>query len=204
MSEIEKEIIAEAKSLFDAVGITSRGEDSILILGMVTSLEQDLDYFIRDEKGVFKIRGFEIHAKSKLVSLVNFIREKGLSAEIFGWCGYPQGEELNLKRQAVAAALGSWGKNSMVIHPRFGLWWRLMSVKVLGSALSPTSPGRDSHSENPLCEKCTACIDACPVGILEPYYLRDSSSCLASLERQLEPGRIECCDLCWTVCPVGR
>lgn len=204
MSEIEKEIIAEAQSLFDAVGIASCGKDSILILGMVTSPEQDLDYFIRDENGAFKIRGFEIHAKPKLVSLVNSIREKGLSAEIFGWCGYPQGEELNLKRQAVAAGLGSWGKNSMVIHPKFGPWLRLMSVKVAGSALSPTGPGGDSHSENPLCKGCSACIDACPLGILEPYYLKDSGSCLASTSKWRQPGRIVCCDQCWVVCPVGQ
>lgn len=202
--KIEEEIVAQAQGLFDAVGITHYGEDSILILGMLTSPEQDLDYFIRDENGAFQIRGFETHAKPKLVSLVNFIREKGLSAEIFGWCGYPQGYELNLKQQAVAAGLGGWGKNSMVIHPRFGPWLRLMSLRVVGSTLSPTGPGKDGHTENPLCKDCTACIDACPLGILEPYYLRDSSKCLARLEKHLNPGRIECCDLCWVACPVGQ
>jgi len=202
--KIEEEIIAKAQELFDAVGITSCGEDSVIILGMQTSPEQDLDYFERDENGAFQIRGFEIHAKSRLDSLVTFIREKGLPAEIFGWCGYPQGNELNLKQQAVAAGLCDWGKNSMVIHPRFGPWLRLMSLRITGSTLSPTGPGRDSHTENPVCKDCTACIDACPLGILEPYYLRDSSNCLARLEKYTNPGRIVCCDLCWTACPVGR
>lgn len=202
--KIEEEIIGEAQRLFDTAGITSYGEDSILVLGMVTSPKRDLDDFLRDKKGEFRIYGFELHARPKLVSLVSFIREKGLSAEIFGWCGYPPGEKLNLKQQAVAAGLGGWGKNAMLLHPRFGSWLRLMSVKVVGSVLSTTSPGTDSHSENPLCKDCTACIDACPLGILEPYYMRDSSSCLASTSKFPQPGKIVCCDRCWTVCPVGQ
>jgi len=202
--KIEDEIIAEAQRLFDAAGIASYGKDSILILGMVTSPERDLDDFLRNEKGEFKIGGFEIHAKPGLFSLVSFIREKGLSAEILGWCGYPSGEELNLKQQAVAAGLGSWGKSTMLLHPRFGPWLRLMSVRVVGSILSATGPGKDNHSENPLCRDCTACIDACPLGILEPYYLRDSNSCLAHTSRFPQPGKIVCCDQCWTVCPVGK
>jgi len=86
---IEQEIVAEAQHLFDAAGITSDGEDSIIILGMATSPEQDLDNFLRDENGVFIIRGFEIHAQPRLDSLISFLREKGLSAKILGRCGYP-------------------------------------------------------------------------------------------------------------------
>jgi len=202
--KIEDEIIAEAKRLFDAVGVTSCGRDNVIILGMATSPERDLDDFLRNGNGFFRIHGFEEHVQPRLKPLVSFIREKGLSAEISGWCGYPTGEELNLKQQAVAAGLGSWGKNAMLLHPQFGPWLRLMSVKVSGSNLSTTGPGRDNHSENPLCKDCTACIDACPLGILEPYYLRDSHSCLAHTDRSPQPGKIVCCDRCWTVCPVGK
>ena len=202
--KIENEIIAEAQGLFDAVGVTSYGKDSILILGLATSPERDLDDFLRDDNGVFKLHGFEVHVKSKLTSLVSFIRERGVSAEILGWCGYPAGEELNLKRQAVAAGLGNWGKNAMLLHPQFGPWLRLMSVKVDGSSLSTTGPGKDSHSENPLCKDCTACIEACPLGILKPYYLRDSNNCLAHTDKFPQPGKLVCCDRCWTACPVGQ
>ena len=197
---IEEEIIAEARRLFDAAGIVSDGEDSILILGLATTPERDLDDFYRDEDGVFQIHGFEKHVRPRLDSLVNFLREQGLSAEIFGWCGYPQGDRLNLKQQAVAAGLGMWGKNAMVLHPRFGPWIRLMSVKIVGTALSPTGSGRDSHDENPVCKGCTACIDACPLSILGPYYLRDRNSCLAGTSGKR--GKVVGCDRCWTVCPV--
>ena len=96
--KIEEEIIAEAQKLFDAAGIVSDGEDSILILGLATTPERDLDDFCRDEDGAFQISGFEKRVKPRLDSLIASLRGQGLSAEIFGWCGYPQGDRLNLKQ----------------------------------------------------------------------------------------------------------
>ena len=200
---IEKEIIAEAQRLFDAVGVTPYGGDSLLILGLVTTPERDLDDFFRGGHGIFRLRGFKAHAQPRLDSLIHFIQERGLSAETVGPYGYPQGEELNLKQQAVAAGLGGWGKNSLVLHPEFGPWLRLMAVKV-GAILPPTGSGGDSHKENPLCQDCTACIDACPQGILEPYYLRDCNRCEAAFSDLSPKGKLAACDKCWVVCPVGK
>ena len=201
---IEKKLVAESQRLFDVAGVTAHGKDSLLILGLVTTPHQDLDDFLRDEAGVFRLHGFEVHAQPKLNLLVHFIREQGMAAEIWGPCGYPRGEELNLKQQAVAAGLGRWGKNSLVLNPRFGPWLRLMAVKVAGATLSPTGPGRDTREENPLCEDCTACIDACPLGILEPYYLRDRSSCRANIRKSSQMGKLMICNGCLDICPVGQ
>lgn len=199
----ETEIIATAHRLFDAVGVTPYGRDSLLILGLVTTPERDLDDFFRDENGFFRLRGFEAHARPRLDSLLQFIQGLGLSAETVGWCGYPSGRKLNLKAQAVAAGLGRWGKNALVLHPRFGPWLRLMAVKV-GAILPPTGWGGDNHRENPLCQGCTACVDACPLGILEPYYLRHRSRCEANFSDLTQKGKLVACDKCWVVCPVGR
>lgn len=117
---------------------------------------------------------------------------------------YPQGNELNLKRRAVFAGLGMWGKNSLILHPKLGPRLRLMAVKIIGTRLPPTGPGEDSHKENPFCKDCTACVDACPEGILEPYNLRDRSSCRAEVSKLRQTGRLTACDRCWMVCPVGR
>ena len=202
----EKEILAEARRLFDAAGITADGKDSLLILGLVSTPQRDLDDFYRDDDGVFRLHGFEIHAQPKLDSLIHFIQEKGLEARLTGRCGYPRsGEEPNLKQQAVAAGLGRWGKNSLLLHPESGPWMRLMAMKVIGTDLSPTGPGRDGHEENPLCKDCTACIDACPVGVLEPYYVRDRDNCLARITTSSsQKGKLVICDQCLVVCPVGR
>lgn len=198
-----EQVINRARKLFDAAGITVLDDDSILIVGMETSPERDLDDFIRDEKRAFTIRGFEVHIQPLLESLADYTRGLGLSVEIPGHCGYPQGNELNLKRLAVAAGLGSWGKNTMLLHPYFGPRIRLAALRITGSVMDGTGPGLDGFKQNLSCWECTACIDACPVGVLEPYYLRDTRACLANTARSPDPGKVECCDLCWKVCPVG-
>ena len=198
-----EQVLNEARKLFDAAGIVIINSDSILIVGLETSLERDLDDFIRDEKRAFTIRGFEIHIQPLLNFLADYIRGLGLSVEITGHCGYPRGNELNLKRLAVAARLGSWGKNAMLLHPRFGPRLRLAAIRINGAALDGTGPGLEGFEQDPSCRDCNACIDACPVGVLEPYYLWDTEACRASTDWSPEPGQVECCDLCWKVCPVG-
>ncbi len=202
MSTSER-VLNEARKLFDAAGIVIINGDSILIVGLETSPERDLDNFIRDKDRVFIIRGFEIHLQPLLDSLVDYIHGLGLSVEVPGHCGYPRGDELNLKRLAVAAGLGGWGKNAMLLHPRFGPRLRLAALRITGAAMNGTGPGLDWFEQNPSCQECTACIDACPVGVLEPYYLGDTRACRASTAWSPEPGKVECCDLCWKVCPVG-
>ena len=200
---VEKAIIDKARRLFDAVGVVSHSGESFLILGLLTTPQQDLDDFFMDEVGDFRIRGFELHAQPKLESLISFIQERGLTAELRGRCGYPRGEDLNLKQQAVIAGLGKWGKNSLVIHPSFGSWLRFMAIKVQ-APLTPTGPGIDNHEQNPLCDGCTACIDACPAEVLESYYLRDRANCQASIPLFPQIGKLVLCDRCLVACPVGR
>ena len=201
---VEKEIAEKAQNLFDVVGVASHGEGSLLILGLVTTPQRDLDDFFRGEAGSLRMRGFERHAQPRLDELIQFIKEQGLTAELSGRFGYPREDEgLNLKQQAVVTGLGNWGKNSLVLHPTFGPWLRFMAMRV-DAPLALTGPGDDSHQENPLCEGCTACIDACPVGILEPYFIRGRDKCKGSSSLFPQPGKLVTCDQCLVVCPVGQ
>ncbi len=200
--EREKAILARAKELFDVVGVVHHAGESVLVLGLVTTEQRDLDDFYREVPGRFSLRGHEIHALPLLEKLIAFIRERGLEAELQGHCGYPRGSDFNLKQQAVAAGLGEWGKNSLVIHPHYGPWLRFMAVRTSG-IFSPTGSDRGEWEKSPYCEDCTACIDACPPGVLASYYVRDRANCQASIELFPDMGKLEACDLCLASCPAG-
>jgi epoxyqueuosine reductase QueG len=197
------EIIACARSLFDAVGVArdSSTQDTILVLGLVTTPERDLDDFVPDVTKSFW-RGFIRYAKPKLDALLEFIRKQGFSAELVGKLGYSPSGKPNLKHLAVAAGLGRQGKNTVVINPRFGPWLRFMAIRT-NAPLAPTGPGVYAKEENPDCKSCRLCIEACPVGILQPYRLRDTDRCLAAITGERH-GQLAICDKCVVVCPVGK
>jgi len=198
-----EETVARARSLFDVVGVASdpSTNDTILILGLVSTPERDLDDFAPAGTKTI-LRGFARHAKDKEDALIEFIGEHGFAAELVGELGYPLHGEPNLKHLAVAAGVGKQGKNTLVIHPRFGPWLRFMVIRT-DAPLAATGPGIYSKEENPYCEDCQECVQACPVGILLPYRLVDADSCLASISEGRR-SELAICDKCVVVCPVGE
>ena len=202
-----EEIIACARSLFDAVGVARdpSTQDTILVLGLVTTPERDLDDFtiqkMKDSKESFW-RGFIRYAKPKLDVLLEFIKKRGFSAELVGKLGYSPSGKPNLKHLAVAAGLGRQGKNTVVINPRFGPWLRFMAIRT-NAPLALTGSGAHAKEENPDCKSCQRCIEACPVGILQPYRLVDTDRCLAAISGERR-GELAICDKCVVVCPVGK
>ena len=197
------EIVARARSLFDVAGVATDPAtgDTILILGLVTTPERDLDVFASDGDRTIIMPGFAEYAKPGQDTLLDFIRERGYNAGLVGVYGYPH-QGLNLKHLAVAAGLGRQGKNTVIISPDFGPWLRFMSVRT-NAPLATTGSGVYTREESPYCGDCEACIRACPVGILEPYRLTDTDSCLAAISHD-RPGGVAICEECVVVCPVGE
>ena len=111
------------------------------------------------------------------------------------------------KQYAAAAGLGTVGKNTLLIHPRFG------SKFYIGAFLSTEQlkPTPLPESFEP-CGACRRCLDACPTRALcEPFVL-DSRRCLSYwtlIHRgELPPdmaakrgNRFLGCDTCQRVCP---
>ena len=202
-----EQIVAYARSLFDVVGVACdpSTKDMILVLGLVTTPDRDLDDFVLQEmKGSRESfwRGFITYAKPKLDALLEFIRKQGFSAELVGKLGYSPSGKPNLKHLAVAAGLGRQGKNTLVINPRFGPWLRFMAIRT-NAPLAVTGPEVYTKEENPDCKACQRCIEACPVRILHSYRLADTDRCLAAIsgDRRSE---LAICDRCVVVCPVGE
>jgi epoxyqueuosine reductase len=110
---------------------------------------------------------------------------------------------------AQRAGLGWIGKNSCLIHPRYGSYFFLAEI-FLGLALTPDPPFPTDH-----CGRCTRCIQACPTQCILPDRTLDARRCISYLTIEnkgeipddLRPAIgnwIFGCDECQRVCPWNR
>ena len=202
--DISEEILEQAMTHFDTAGIAAEQGGSVVILGLESRRERNLDEMeLKD--GRMRLYGWTKHVKPRMMDLIDVFKEKGFEAQQVGWWGYPSGDTMRLKRWAVIAGLGQQGKNTLVLNPKFGTRLRLAALWT-NAPLSPTGPGIYEQKENPFCKSCNACIDICPVeGLLEPYRLLAPSRCLVNMESVLVKDRLgECREACRTVCPIGK
>ncbi len=141
--------------------------------------------------------------------------ESGLKAEYGGFesRAYVDTGPVVERSVAQAAGLGWTGKNTCLIHPRFGSWSFLgvlvteLPVEEVSREVPLTVPDR--------CGSCTRCLDACPTGALTEPYKMDATRCIAYLtiehrgeiapELSTGMGRqVFGCDICQDVCPWNR
>ncbi|MFB0519493.1 MAG: epoxyqueuosine reductase [Acidobacteriota bacterium] len=110
-----------------------------------------------------------------------------------------------LKLAAVRAGLGWQGKHSVVITPEYGSW------VTFGGLMTNAPLDYDTPLGDENCGRCTACIDACPMGAIQAPYIVEMSACIDDILNR--PGhipdeikhkignRIISCDTCLEVCP---
>src|SRR4030042_3219645 len=165
---LTQQVIDYASNLFDVVGITQLSKtDNLFILGLESTSERNLDEFGYVE-GHFRMFCYERHVSSRLDSLLNFVRSKDFYAEPVGRYGYPLNGQIYLKGEMLRAGIGKRGKNTLILHPKFGPRLRLVAV-ITNAPVRPLSEPVLVEEENPICVNCSICIDACPEKILDPY-----------------------------------
>lgn len=200
-----QQIIGYASRLFDVVGCSRRlsSIDRLLILGLESTPERNLDEFGR-LGGLPQMYGFKKHVSPRLESMLNFIRGKGFCAEAVGRYGYPRDGMLNLKEEAIRAGLGKRGKNTLVLHPKYGPRLRFAAIRT-DAPLEPTVGSVLTEEGSPFCSGCSICIDACLVKAIEPYRMPDTSLCLSNISMMAEEhSRLILCDKCLSMCPAGK
>jgi epoxyqueuosine reductase QueG len=115
------------------------------------------------------------------------------------------------KRVFRLAGIGAFGKNALIISPKYGPWLRF------GYFLTDADLEPDKPFEKDLCGDCDRCIKECPANALKPYVVdpekclvgihfrarvpRDSRAMLRKYEPQLTPVTHVMCRRCQIVCP---
>ena len=199
---VAQQIVEHAGALFDVGGATRlTGGDNLLIMGLESTAERDLDAF-GHVAGVFKMYGFEEYIGPRLEPLLNFICSLGFSAEPAGRFGYPLKGEINLENEAIRAGLGKRGRSTVVLHSQYGPRLRFAAIRT-DVPLEVSLDTSFTEEENPVCDGCSICIDVCPPGVLEPYRMLDASLCLSNISLVDEDGRSILCDKSLELCPAA-
>jgi epoxyqueuosine reductase len=124
----------------------------------------------------------------------------------FGWKAYVDTGPLLEREIAGKAGLGWIGRNSSLIHPKFGSFF-FLSELLIDIVLET-----DFHLIPDRCGNCQRCIEACPTQAILPNRSIDSNRCLSYLTienkgpipkefRPLMGNHIFGCDVCQSICP---
>lgn len=120
--------------------------------------------------------------------------------------GFSDSTPIMEKALAVQAGLGWFGKNTLLIHRKFGTFTLLSGILT-----TLELPHSMLSLRQPRCGSCTRCIDACPTKALTPYnlnanlclsyHLIESKKPIPEAIRKNNPGYVFGCDICQNVCP---
>lgn len=152
-------------------------------------------------------RGRDYHHvhRKRIKKFIQWLEEKSGKTSITK--GFSDSSPILEKALAVQAGLGWFGKNTLLIHKKFGTFTLLSGVL---TTLEITSSAMADNL--PRCGSCTRCLDACPTQALIAPYQLDASLCLSYhlIESKKEipeeiqkrnPGYVFGCDICQDSCP---
>ena len=204
---LTEKILSYALTYFDVAGVYNPlNSKSVLMLGLESTSQRNLDEFEKIDDRLH-MTGFAKYVQPGLTLILNGLKEKGVIASVIGKYGYAlRGsiDFINYKHAAVKAGLGKRGKNTLVINPVFGSRLRFAALK-LDALLEAAEDNPDE--ESPFCRGCSICIDECPVNILEPHRMLDTTKCLSNITGNVastKGKRVVMCDICLNRCPANR
>lgn len=127
--------------------------------------------------------------------IVTFLEKRGYSARALSeneYCRTTLVGKISFREMAVVAGLGSIGKSTMLLHPKFG------PRIVIGVVLTNVEIKPDKPFNQNLCTDCGICVNACPTGAIGEQFARWRCK---NRRKILKKG---CGIPCIELCPIGR
>jgi epoxyqueuosine reductase len=169
------------------------GAKTVVVLA-INMVDPSLDLWLHTAK--WKLQGrpsraFEdeiLRAIAYRISLM--IERSGYETRVI-----PYEPSIFLKEAGYYAGLGVFGKNNLLLNPKYGPNIRLRAL-VTNVPFSP-----DPISNEDLCKDCTSCIEACPADALDQGYVMEKclkycESHLVYLTRQAVLWCVKCIEAC--------
>lgn len=168
-------------------------------LGVVASYARGRDYH-------------HVHRK-RLKKLMAWLEEKSGQKGIAK--GFSDSSPIMEKALAVKAGLGWLGKNTLLIHRRFGTFTLLSGLLTTLKFSDAAESKVPLQVHLPRCGSCQRCVLACPVQALDIPYQLNANRCLSyhlieskkPIPEEIKaqnPGYIFGCDICQDVCPHNQ
>jgi len=175
------------KHLIGKIRMTHRAVPSEAVLVTVLFSDVAADYFVES-------------MAADVANAVNEAHGAGVAlAEAQG------GVPIVLKEFAVAAGLGTIGKNALFFSRRFGFNCKLSVIFLNAPVTRYDATPTNTEWKLPDCSTCNLCVEACPVSAFDNYVIHKVESCDRLIAADyFGPRRDHMCRACITRCPVSN
>jgi epoxyqueuosine reductase QueG len=103
---------------------------------------------------------------------------------------------ISMKHAAVAAGLGTLGKNTLLLNEKFG------NTLNIGAVLTDLELRSDEPAENICRDDCRLCLDSCPAGALDGVSANQKLCRMNTYQSNARGFEVTNCNKCRVVCPV--
>ena len=186
---------------FDVVGVVKEPGKNIIVLGLETKPERNLDEFIggNEELENWCFSGHKKYFSPKIDKLL--IELEKIDPKTKPIPGYS--DDIELKELAIKAGIGTQGRSTLVINPLFQSRLRFVAVETYVE-IESTGSGIYSRVKNSRCEECRLCEMVCPKNVLKDYKLIDKNKCIAFHQLVNRTPNLRRCSLCWEACTRNK